>query len=59
MKNRKVIIYSAVVFVCLAAAFAPVIIDSLKTVHFHRIMEDAKADARTWVAAIRYICWVN
>ena len=47
-----------VVFLGLAAAFAPIIIDSLQTVTFHRFAEDTMADARTWVAAISYICGV-
>ena len=58
MKNRKITIYILIVFLGLAAAFAPIIIDSLQSVNFHRVAEDTMADARTWVAAISYICGV-
>ena len=59
MKNRKIKTYFLLVFLGLTAAFAPVIIDSLKTVNYHRIAQDTMADAHTWVAAIQYICGVN
>jgi len=59
MKNRNLLLYSLVLFLVLAGLLAPAIIDNFENATFHRIPDDPVADARTWIAAIRYILGVN